>query len=224
MLIAKGIHKYYGDLHVLRGVDLIIDPCSVVAIVGKSGAGKTTLLQILSTLDKPNSGSIFYEDKDVIQFKGNALAEFRNKEIGFVFQFHNLLPEFNAVENVAMPGLIAGNKLNDVLPRATDLLQRMDLANRLEHKPSQLSGGEQQRVAIARALINAPSLVFADEPSGNLDTKTSTEIHKLMLELRDEMGQSFIIVTHNLELASMCDRIITIEDGQIVDNEFSKSK
>ena len=216
MLSAVNIEKFYGKLHVLKGVDISIDKGEIVSIVGSSGAGKSTLLHILGTLDKPDKGEVKLGDQRVDKLSGKALARFRNTNIGFVFQFHHLLPEFTALENVCIPGWLAGTNKKMVEERATELLQHLGLGNRLENKPHQLSGGEQQRVAVARALINKPSIVMADEPTGNLDSENGRELHKLFLELRDKYQQSFLIVTHNEELAQMSDRIIHMKDGKII--------
>ncbi|MCX6327266.1 MAG: ABC transporter ATP-binding protein, partial [Bacteroidia bacterium] len=206
----------YGDLKVLKGIDIRIEDKEVVAIVGASGAGKTTLLQIIGTLDRPDGGTIFYNDSDLSRLKGRTLAAFRNINIGFVFQFHQLLPEFTALENVCIPAYIAGKSKIEAENRATELLGFLNLTERLEHKPSELSGGEQQRVAVARALVNNPSVILADEPSGNLDTENKNELHKLFFKLRDTFGQTIIIVTHDRQLAGMSDRILQIKDGLIV--------
>jgi lipoprotein-releasing system ATP-binding protein len=216
MISTTGITKAYGDLKVLKGIDLRIEEKEVVSIVGASGAGKTTLLQIIGTLDRPDSGSIFYNGTDISRLKGKALANFRNNNIGFVFQFHQLLPEFTALENVCIPAYIAGKSKTEAEKRATELLGFLSLSERLDHKPSELSGGEQQRVAVARALVNNPAVILADEPSGNLDTENKNELHKLFFKLRDTFGQTIIIVTHDRQLASMSDRIIQIRDGLIV--------
>jgi len=216
MIRTKGITKAYGDLKVLKGIDIEITSREVVSIVGASGAGKTTLLQIIGTLDKPDSGTIFYDDKDICRLKGKSLASFRNNNIGFVFQFHQLLPEFTALENVCIPSYIAGKSKSEAEGRAAELLGFLNLSDRLDHKPSELSGGEQQRVAVARALVNNPSVILADEPSGNLDTENKNELHKLFFRLRDTFGQTIIIVTHDRQLAKMSDRILQIKDGLII--------
>lgn len=215
MLRAEGIHKSFGELKVLKGIDISVKEKEVVSIVGSSGAGKSTLLHILGTLDKPDSGSIFYDEKSITTLKEDELAAFRNKMIGFVFQFHHLLPEFTALENVCIPAFIGGVPRKEAESKAKHLLDLMNLSDRLTHKPSALSGGEQQRVAVARALINSPEIVFADEPSGNLDSAAAKELHNLFFTLRDQIGQTFIIVTHNLELAKMADRTIVMKDGRI---------
>ncbi|MBP7407997.1 MAG: ABC transporter ATP-binding protein [Flavobacteriales bacterium] len=215
MIEATGVRKKYGELEVLKGVDLHVAKGEVVSIVGASGAGKTTLLQILGTLEKGDSGTLRIDGEEVMQLGSNALSAFRNKHIGFVFQFHHLLPEFTALENVMMPGLIAGKSKSECIPRAEELLTRLNVIARKEHKPSQLSGGEQQRVAVARALFNNPSVVLADEPSGNLDSAHAKELHQLFFELRKELGQTFVIVTHNEELADMADRKLVMRDGVI---------
>jgi len=216
MISTSGITKAYGALKVLKGIDIRIEEKEVVSIVGASGAGKTTLLQIIGTLDRPDSGSVFYKNSDISRLKGRTLAAFRNNNIGFVFQFHQLLPEFTALENVCIPAYIAGKSKPEAENRATELLGFLNLSDRLEHKPSELSGGEQQRVAVARALINNPSVILADEPSGNLDTENKNELHKLFFKLRDTFGQTIIIVTHDRQLAAMSDRIVQIKDGLIV--------
>ncbi len=215
MIVAKGIQKSFGKLNVLKGIDLEVKKGEVVSIVGTSGAGKTTLLQILGTLDRADQGSIEINNIQIHKLKDKELSRFRNRQIGFVFQFHYLLPEFTAIENVCIPGFIAKTPTNEVRKRAEDLLTLLGLKERLEHKPSELSGGEQQRVAVARALINNPSVVFADEPSGNLDSANARELHKLFFHLRDTLSQTFVIATHNEELAAMADRKITMKDGQI---------
>ena len=215
MLIAKGIHKSYGSLEVLKGVDLEISKGEIVSIVGASGAGKSTLLHLLGTLDRPDRGELFLHDQNLLQLQGDALAEFRNSRIGFIFQFHNLLPEFTALENICIPGFIQGREENELKNRAEDLAEILGIRHRLEHKPSELSGGEQQRVAVARALINSPDLVFADEPSGNLDTSNARALHDLFFKLRDTFQLSFVLVTHNEELATMADRKVVMKDGRI---------
>ena len=216
MIKAENIHKSFGSLEVLKGVTLNIKPSEVVSIVGPSGAGKTTLLQILGTLSKPDSGSLFINGKQIDTLDDNALSDFRNRKIGFVFQFHHLLPEFTALENVMIPALIARRDRREAEREALELLKMMELSDRTTHKPSALSGGEQQRVAIARALINRPALLLADEPSGNLDSKNRDHIHSLFFRLRDELGQTTIIVTHDEGLASMADRKISMRDGLIL--------
>lgn len=216
MIEGINIHKKYGDLEVLKGVSLTINRGEIVAIVGRSGAGKSTLLHIIGTLDKPSTGEVIFDGQQVHKFSDRKLSAFRNKHIGFVFQFHHLLPEFTALENVCIPAFIHGTRPNTAMQNAKELLNYLGLAHRLDHKPSQLSGGEQQRVAVARALINAPDAVFADEPSGNLDTQNSQELHELFLKLKNERGQTFIIVTHNQELAALSDRTIQMQDGLIL--------
>jgi lipoprotein-releasing system ATP-binding protein len=216
MIKAEGITKAYGALRVLKGIDLNISEKEVISIVGASGAGKTTLLQILGTLDKPDSGTIFYNGTDICRLKGKPLASFRNNNIGFVFQFHQLLPEFTALENVCIPAYIAGKGKTEAEKKASELLGFLNLSDRLDHKPSELSGGEQQRVAVARALINNPSVILADEPSGNLDSENKNELHKLFFKLRDTFNQTIIIVTHDRQLAAMSDRILQIKDGLII--------
>ncbi len=216
MLIAKGIHKSYGSLEVLKGVDLEISKGEIVSIVGASGAGKSTLLHILGTLDRPDLGELFLNHQNLLQLQGDALAEFRNSRIGFIFQFHNLLPEFTALENICIPGFIQGREEKELKHRAEELAEILGIRHRLEHKPSELSGGEQQRVAVARALINNPDLVFADEPSGNLDTRNARALHDLFFKLRDTFQLSFVIVTHNEELAAKADRKVVMKDGRIV--------
>lgn len=218
MIQAKNIHKYYDQLHVLKGVDLHIKKGEIVSIVGASGAGKTTLLQILGTLDQPTKTEAIelkINDKDVLKMNDKALSQFRNLNLGFIFQFHQLLPEFSALENVCIPAYIAGRKKSDTEPEAIKLLNYLGLSERINHKPSELSGGEQQRVAVARALINKPSIIFADEPSGNLDTTSAENLHQLFFKLRDELGQTFVIVTHNEDLANMADRKLIMVDGSI---------
>lgn len=216
MIKTSGITKSYGSLRVLKGIDLEIIDREVVSIVGASGAGKTTLLQIIGTLDRPDSGNVFFNGTDISRLNGKNLSSFRNNNIGFVFQFHQLLPEFTALENVCIPAFIAGKNRIDTEKRASELLGFLNLSERLEHKPSELSGGEQQRVAVARALINNPSVILADEPSGNLDTENKNELHKLFFRLRDTFGQTIVIVTHDRQLAGMSDRILQIKDGMIV--------
>ncbi len=216
MLSAKGIHKNYGDLHVLKGVDVTIKSGEIVSIVGASGAGKSTLLHILGTLDQADKGEIEVGEVNVTHLRGDRLAAFRNLEIGFIFQFHNLLPEFTAEENIIIPGMIAGKSEIQLKKRAKELAQILGITSRLDHKPSELSGGEQQRVAVARSLINDPKIIFADEPSGNLDSNSAQALHELFFKLRAEFGQSFVIVTHNQELAQMADRMLTMQDGKIL--------
>ena len=216
MLTAKGIEKYYGDLRVLKGVDVDIAKGEIVSIVGPSGSGKSTLLHILGTLDEGAAGKIVLHDREIHTLKGEALAVFRNRHIGFVLQFHHLLPEFTALENVCIPGWIAGFRKKDVEARALELLQGLGVGHRVENKPNELSGGEQQRVAVARALINNPDIVFADEPTGNLDTANAKDLHQLFFELRKQFKQTFLIVTHNEELATMSDRVLHMKDGKIV--------
>ena len=217
MIEAKNIIKRYGNLEVLKGVDVTIGDGMIVSIVGPSGAGKTTLLQIIGTLDKPDSGTVTYDGVDVLRLKDKRLAQFRNKNIGFVFQFHQLLPEFTMLAHVAIPALIGGCKQSQAFKRAAELLDYMGLSDRLEHKPAELSGGERQRVAVARALVNKPAVILADEPSGSLDTANKQELHKLFFTLRDEMKQTFVIVTHDESLAGNSDRILHMRDGMIVE-------
>ena len=217
MIQAKGIEKSFGALKVLKGIDFSVSKAEVVSIMGASGAGKSTLLQILGTLSSPDQGSLAIDGVDVLSLSGKALAGFRNKRLGFVFQFHHLLPEFTALENVMIPAFIAGRSRKEAQAEASVLLKELGLAERLNHKPSELSGGEQQRVAIARALINRPAVLFADEPSGNLDSKTKDELHRLFFDLRDKFGQTIVIVTHDPELAEMCDRSLYMIDGQFED-------
>ena len=213
---ASNIHKSFGALEVLKGVDFSVDKGEVVAVVGASGAGKSTLLQILGTLSTPDSGSLLVDGTDVLRLSGKALSAFRNRRIGFVFQAHHLLPEFNAIENVMIPALIGGVSSRDARSKALSLLEAVGLSGRLEHKPSELSGGEQQRVAIARALVNSPAILFADEPTGNLDSRTKEDIHHLLFSLRESLGQTLVIVTHDPALASLCDRTCTMRDGMFV--------
>lgn len=219
MIEIKNINKSYGALKVLDDVSVNINDGEVVTVVGPSGAGKTTLLQIVGTLDAPDSGSVLYDGKDVITMKESELARFRNQNIGFVFQFHQLLPEFTMLENVMMPALIGGAKQRDAEGRAKELLDYMGLGARMEHKPNELSGGERQRAAVARALVNRPSVVLADEPSGSLDTHNRAELHKLFFRLRDELKQTFVIVTHDESLSSDADRVLRMRDGRIVTGE-----
>jgi len=217
MIKAENIHKSYGELEVLKGVDLHIEKSEIVAIVGPSGAGKTTLLQILGTLDKPSSSKSLHINDTNIQLLGDkALSKFRNKHIGFIFQFHQLLPEFTAIENVCIPGFIANRQKKEVEKDAAEILNFLGLSDRMHHKPNELSGGEQQRVAVARALINKPDVIFADEPSGNLDTISSRNLHELFFTLRDQFNQTFVIVTHNQELADMADRKVEMKDGSVI--------
>lgn len=216
MLKATGLTKTYGELKVLKGIDLEVTKNEIISIVGASGAGKSTLLHILGTLDNPDSGMVMFDDVDVVKLSQSARGKFRNKNIGFIFQFHNLFPEFTALENVCIPGYISNTDRMSIEKRAEELLNRLGLKDRQGHKPSQLSGGEQQRVAVARALINNPAVVFADEPSGNLDSANARELHDLFFKLRDEFGQTFVIVTHNEELAEMADRKVEMKDGVIV--------
>lgn len=219
MLQAQGIQKNYGQLQVLRNVDLHVEKGEIVAIVGASGAGKSTLLHILGTLDTPDQGKVFIHDKEVFAQSPKMLAAFRNKSIGFVFQFHNLLPEFTALENVLIPGFISNGDEKALRKRADELLAMLGLESRKHHKPSELSGGEQQRTAVARALINSPDLILADEPSGNLDSKNALELHNLFFQLRKELNQTFIIVTHNPDLSRMADRRLEIRDGVVNGNQ-----
>ncbi|HVE60885.1 MAG TPA: ABC transporter ATP-binding protein [Chitinophagaceae bacterium] len=216
VLEARNIYKRYNTIEVLKGVDINVQKGEIVSIVGSSGAGKSTLLHILGTLDKADKGEVIISNKHVMQLSGKHLADFRNKHIGFVFQFHHLLPEFSAIENVCIPGWIANTKKSYVRQRAEQLLQLLGLSDRLEHKPTALSGGEQQRVAVARALINTPDVVFADEPTGNLDSANAKELHDLFFDLRKKFNQTFLIVTHNEELAQLSDRIVYMKDGKIL--------
>lgn len=219
MIQAKNLHKYYDKLHVLKGVDLHIQKGEIVSIVGASGAGKTTLLQILGTLDKPsveNGTSLKINNEDILKMNDKALSRFRNLQLGFIFQFHQLLPEFTALENVCIPAFIAGKSKSETEIEAKKLLDYLGLSHRINHKPGELSGGEQQRVAVARSLINKPAVIFADEPSGNLDTTSAENLHQLFFKLRDEFGQTFVIVTHNEEFANMADRKLVMSDGLIL--------
>jgi lipoprotein-releasing system ATP-binding protein len=216
ILEATDIHKRYGTLEVLKGVSLSVKKGEIVSLVGPSGAGKSTLLHIMGTLDKPDAGKVSIEGKEVSMQSEKALSAFRNKSIGFIFQFHHLLPEFTALENVCIPAFIAGTSKKQATQKATELLDLLKLSHRLNHKPSELSGGEQQRVAVARALMNNPALIMADEPSGNLDTNNARDLHKLFFELRDKLNQTFVIVTHNEELANMADRTVHMKDGMMV--------
>lgn len=216
MLTAKNISKSYGSLEVLKSVEINIAKAEIVSIVGSSGAGKSTLLHILGTLDKPDAGEVYLHEQQIEKLTGNALAKFRNKHIGFIFQFHHLLPEFSALENVCIPGWIAKRKRAEVEKDAQEILELLGLKERINHKPHELSGGEQQRVAVARALINKPDIIMADEPTGNLDSANGRDLHELFLQLRDTYQQTFLIVTHNQELAKMSDRIIQMKDGKII--------
>ena len=215
MIQTKGIRKSFGTLEVLKGIDLHIAKQEIVSIVGASGAGKSTLLHIIGTLDRADQGSLLIDGTEVNRLNDKAMAEFRNRNIGFVFQFHHLLPEFTALENICIPAYIGGRPKDEAMKHALELLDYLNLTDRKDHKPSELSGGEQQRVAVARALINRPAVVLADEPSGNLDSKSAQELHQLFFRLRDQFKQTFVIVTHNPELAAMSDRTITIKDGKI---------
>ena len=217
MIEVRNIKKSFGNLEVLKGIDLDIEQGKIVSIVGPSGAGKTTLLQIMGTLDKPDSGSVIIDGVDVMKLSDAKRSAFRNKHMGFVFQFHQLLPEFTALENVMMPALIGGVSRREAKRRAEELLAFMGLSERATHKPSELSGGEKQRVAVARALVNKPDVVFADEPSGSLDSHNKEELHRLFFDLRDRMGQTFVIVTHDEQLANLADRKVSMQDGQIVE-------
>lgn len=216
MIELHDIHKSFGTLEVLKGIDLTIGKGEVVSIVGPSGAGKTTLLQILGTLDRPDRGQVLFDGIDVSGFKEKQLSAFRNQHIGFVFQFHQLLPEFTAVENVMMPALIGGESMSDARSRAMEMLEYLHLTDRATHKPAELSGGEKQRVAVARALVNRPQIILADEPSGSLDTQNKEELHRLFFDLRDQLGQTFIIVTHDEQLATTTDRTIRLCDGRVI--------
>ncbi|MBS1733796.1 MAG: ABC transporter ATP-binding protein [Bacteroidetes bacterium] len=218
MLTGRKISKHYGNLHVLKSVDIEINKAEVVSIVGSSGAGKSTLLHILGTLDKPDGGEITLNGQRVDKLSGKALSRFRNKNMGFIFQFHHLLPEFTAIENVCIPGWIAGNKKKETEDRAAELLTMLGLKDRFGNKPSQLSGGEQQRVAVARALVNKPAIIMADEPTGNLDSANAKDLHQLFVDLRDKYQQTFLIVTHNEQLAAMSDRVLHMKDGKIIEN------
>jgi lipoprotein-releasing system ATP-binding protein len=215
MIIGKNIYKKFNDLEILKGVDISINEGEIVSIVGSSGAGKTTLLTILGTLDRPTSGEVYINNTEVSRLNDKKQAAFRNRNIGFVFQFHQLLPEFTAVENVSLPALIAKKSHRESIKKAEGLLELLNLRDRITHKPSELSGGEQQRVAVARALINDPKVIFADEPSGNLDSKNAEELHRLFFKLREDLRQTFVIVTHNAELAKMADHVLTMRDGRI---------
>lgn len=216
MLTSRGITKSYGDLTILKGIDLDIASGEIVSIVGSSGAGKTTLLQILGTLDKPDNGTLEIDGVNPFQLSSRQMSAFRNTSVGFIFQFHQLLPEFSAIENIALPALIKGMSMKNAKHEGMKLLEVLGLENRAEHKPNELSGGEQQRIAVARSLINQPKVIFADEPSGNLDSQNSKELHQLFFDLRDQFGHTFIIVTHNNELADMTDRKLVMSDGNIV--------
>ena len=216
ILKASQIKKSYGDLNVLKGIDIALRQGEVISIVGASGAGKSTLLHILGTLDYPDSGELFMKEKNILKLRNSEKAKFRNKHIGFIFQFHNLLPEFTALENVCIPAYINGGSPTQVKQQGQEILNSLGIGERHDHKPSELSGGEQQRVAVARALINHPSIIFADEPSGNLDSRNAKELHDLFFQLRDQSGQTFVIVTHNEELANMADRKLEMRDGMIV--------
>ncbi|HCQ16072.1 MAG: lipoprotein-releasing system ATP-binding protein LolD [Owenweeksia sp.] len=213
MIRAQGIEKHYGDLQVLKGVDFEAQAAEIVTIVGASGAGKTTFLQILGTLENPDKGTLTYQGENILQRNAKKLAQFRNEHIGFIFQFHHLLPEFTALENVCIPAYIGKKKKSETEKRAAELLDFLGLSERMDHKPSQMSGGEQQRVAVARALINNPDMILADEPTGNLDSKNAEEMHRLFFQLRDEFKSTFIVITHNKELAELGDRQLTMADG-----------
>jgi len=220
MISARGIRKSYGNLNVLKGIDIDIPRGEVVSVVGASGAGKTTLLHIIGTLDKADEGSLSINGKDLKSLSDKDISAFRNQHIGFVFQFHHLLPEFNALENVCIPGYIGNRSTSKVISKGRELLDLLGLSNRMDHKPGELSGGEQQRVAVARSLINDPVVVLADEPSGNLDSETSEELHRLFFDLREKLNQTFVIVTHNNELALMADRKLTMKDGRIIESAY----
>ena len=224
MIKVEKIYKSFGNLQVLKGIDLEVDKGEIVSIVGPSGAGKTTLLMIMGTLEKADSGKVFFNDDDLSRFEEKELSDFRNKNIGFVFQFHQLLPEFTALENVMIPALIGNRKHSDAEKKAKELLNMMGLTGRMDHKPAALSGGEKQRVAVARALINDPMVVLADEPSGSLDTKNKAELHNLFFELRDRLNQTFVIVTHDEQLAALTDRTIHLKDGKILQPQHSFAK
>lgn len=224
MITISNIKKNFGSLEVLKGISLVINKGEVVSIVGPSGAGKTTLLQIIGTLDRPDDGSVVIDGQDITGLSRGKLADFRNRNIGFVFQFHQLLPEFSAVENVMIPALIAGKSRRQAKEKALSLLEMLGLSERVDHKPAQLSGGEKQRVAVARALVNAPAVVLADEPSGSLDSKNKSELHQLFFELRDRLGQTFVIVTHDESLAELTDRTIYMRDGMIVSGHEQESE
>ncbi|HPY80219.1 MAG TPA: ABC transporter ATP-binding protein [Bacteroidales bacterium] len=217
MITIRNLQKSYGELKVLKGINLEIEKSKITTIVGASGAGKSTLLHLIGTLDKPNDGTIIINGTSLFQLSDNELSKYRNRHIGFIFQFHHLLPEFTALENITLPALIAGRSKKEAVARALELLDFLQLRDRVEHKPNQLSGGEQQRIAVARALINNPDLVLADEPSGNLDSENARKLHQLFFDLRDQFQQTFVIVTHNQELAKLSDRIITLKDGLVVE-------
>lgn len=221
MIDIKGITKSFGNLQVLKGIDLHINTGEVVSIVGPSGAGKTTLLQIIGTLDRPDEGTVVIDGMEISQLSKKRLADFRNQHIGFVFQFHQLLPEFTALENIMIPAFIAGKSRNEAKKKAEELLAFMDLSDRAGHKPNELSGGEKQRIAVARALVNNPTVILADEPSGSLDSKNKADLHRLFFELRDKFGQTFVIVTHDESLASITDRTIHMRDGLLTDTSIS---
>lgn len=216
MLEATGLTKRYGDLEILKGINLSVKQGEILSIVGASGAGKTTLLQVLGTLEKPDSGELLIDGVNPFQLSSNKLSNFRNTQIGFIFQFHQLLPEFTAIENICLPAMIKGSSMKDAQKEACKLLEILNLTNRAEHKPNELSGGEQQRIAVARSLINNPKVIFADEPSGNLDSKNSKELHQLFFDLRDEFNQTFVIITHNNELSEMTDRKLLMQDGNLI--------